>query len=68
MANSLTEDEEVLPANPAHPLAICGGQPVRGLKVEYVPQPGYAGEDKTLYYIDNQRADVWIYYQTIEVN
>jgi hypothetical protein len=63
----LAEDEEVLSTNQADLRPRCDGKPIRGLKVEYLPQSGYIGDDKTLYYIENQSGDTWNYYQTIEV-
>jgi hypothetical protein len=63
----LDEAEEVLPTNPTRPHGECDDKPVRGLRVEYAPSPGYIGDDKAVYYIDNQRGETWNYYQTIEV-
>jgi hypothetical protein len=63
----LAEDNEVLPPNFLHPPPDCDGKLTRGLKVEYLPSPGYTGGDRAMYYIDNQRGETWNYYQTIEV-
>jgi hypothetical protein len=63
----LSESAEVLPSDPAHPRPDCDGKTIRGLRIEYLPEPGYSGDDRTLYSIDNQRGETWNYYQTIEV-